>query len=61
MAKKEVYYGVKVGKVKGVYTTWSEAEEQIKGFKGAVYKKFNDYNSAYEFAYDVEACCNGLC
>ena len=55
MAKKEVYYGVKVGKVKGVYTTWSEAEEQIKGFKVAVYKKFNDYNSAYEFAYDVEA------
>lgn len=54
MAKKEVFYGVKVGVVKGVYTTWAEAEEQIKGFKGAVYKKFSDYNSAYDFAYDVE-------
>ena len=30
MAKKK-YYAVKVGKTPGIYGTWSECEEQIKG------------------------------
>ena len=37
MAKKK-YYAVKVGKTPGIYGTWSECEEQIKGFPGALYK-----------------------
>ena len=39
MAKRK-FYAVKVGKLPGIYQTWSEAEEQVKGFSGAEYKSF---------------------
>ena len=29
------YYGVRAGKVPGVYKLWSECQEMITGFKGA--------------------------
>lgn len=29
------YYGVRAGKVPGVYTQWSQCQEMITGFKGA--------------------------
>lgn len=37
---KAVYYGIKVGRRPGIYTTWREAELQVKGYTGAVFKKF---------------------
>ena len=40
MAKKKKYYSVAVGKKTGVFTTWSEAEAQVKGYPGAKYKSF---------------------
>ncbi|MEY8001433.1 viroplasmin family protein [Clostridium sp. Mt-5] len=43
------FYGVKEGKIPGVYNSWEDCEKQIKGFSGAVYKKFKDYDSALEF------------
>lgn len=43
------YYAVKVSKTPGVYTSWSECEEQVKGFKGAKYKSFNTFSYANEF------------
>ena len=46
MAKK--YYGVKVGRVPGVYENWNECEAQVKGFKGAEYKSFADELSAVQ-------------
>ena len=39
MAKKK-YYVVWKGKETGVFSTWAECSEQIKGFQGAVYKSF---------------------
>lgn len=39
--KGPVYYAVRVGRVPGVYTSWGEAELQVKGFQGAVHKKFS--------------------
>ena len=39
MAKRK-FYAVKVGKLPGIYQTWSQAEEQVKGFPGAEYKSF---------------------
>ena len=39
MAKKK-FYAVKKGVQPGIYTTWPEAEAQVKGFSGAVYKGF---------------------
>ena len=41
MAKnKKKFYGVKVGRVVGVYEAWDEAEAQVKGFEGALHKSF---------------------
>jgi ribonuclease HI len=39
MGKKK-YYAVAVGKRAGVYTTWPEAEKQVKGYPGARFKGF---------------------
>ncbi len=40
------YYGVKEGRQIGIYNTWSECEEQVKGYSGAVFKKFSNYEDA---------------
>ncbi|SCZ96600.1 BZ3500_MvSof-1268-A1-R1_Chr4-4g07466 [Microbotryum saponariae] len=40
---------VRRGRVEGIYTTWAEAEVQVKGFSGAKYKKFPDLRSAQEY------------
>lgn len=43
------YYAVKVGKIPGIYTTWSECESQVKGFSGAIYKSFSTIDDAEKF------------
>lgn len=48
MAKKK-FYAVKVGKIPGIYGTWSETEKQVKGFPGAVYKSFSTEEEAIRF------------
>ena len=34
------FYAVHIGKTPGIYKTWGECQEQVKGFSGAKYKKF---------------------
>ena len=46
-AKK--YYAVKVGKTTGIFETWEECEESVKGFPGALYKSFKDKAEAYAY------------
>lgn len=48
MAKKN-YYVVLVGRTPGIYTTWSDCEAQVKGFKGAKYKGFKTIQEAQEY------------
>ena len=43
------YYAVKKGKTSGIYETWKECEEQVKGYSGAEYKKFSTYEEALFF------------
>lgn len=43
------YYAVKEGKMPGVYETWAECEKQVRGYSGAIYKKFPTYEAAFEF------------
>lgn len=43
------YYGVKEGRNPGIYETWSECEREVKGFKGAKYKKFKTEEEALSF------------
>ncbi len=43
------YYAVREGKVPGVYKTWAECEKQVRGYSGAVFKKFSTYEEAFKF------------
>lgn len=42
---KAMYYAVKRGRKPGVYCSWNEAELQVKGYPGAIYKKFKTVNN----------------
>ncbi|MEW8973637.1 MAG: ribonuclease H family protein [Tissierellaceae bacterium] len=48
------YYGVKCGKNPGVYESWAECEAEVKGYRGAKYKKFKTYEEALNFVRDEE-------
>ncbi|KAL7735903.1 hypothetical protein ACLKA6_002353 [Drosophila palustris] len=43
------FYAVAKGRRVGIYANWAQCEEQVKGFKGAVYKKFNNRKEAEHF------------
>lgn len=43
------YYGVRKGRIPGVYTTWDIAKEQVDGFKGAQFKSFSSKKEAEEY------------
>lgn len=43
------YYAVKIGRIPGIYTSWSECLEQVKGFSGASYKSFTTKSEADKF------------
>ncbi len=40
------YYAVLAGKTPGIYTTWPEAQAQVVGFSGALYKSFKSEDDA---------------
>lgn len=43
------FYAVKFGRKTGIYTSWAECEQQVKGFKGASYKSFTTKEEAQQF------------
>jgi viroplasmin and RNaseH domain-containing protein len=43
------HYAVARGKITGVFTTWAECSNQVQGFKGAMFKKFDLESEAAEF------------
>ena len=43
------HYAVKVGRTTGVFPTWEECEKQVKGHKGAIFKRFNNHQDAINF------------
>lgn len=47
---KYLYYAVQAGFVPGVYPTWAEAQGQIKGYRHAKHKGFDDLAEAETFA-----------
>ncbi|KAF1332758.1 Ribonuclease, partial [Globisporangium splendens] len=46
---KNGFYAVASGRREGVFTSWTEAEAQVKGFKGAKYKSFPTRHDAEAF------------
>lgn len=47
--KKTSYYAVKNGFQQGVFTDWNECKKQVMGYKGAIYKKFDNFYDAQTF------------
>ena len=43
------YYAVAIGKEPGIYFTWKDCEQQVKGVKNAKFKKFNNEEEANQF------------
>lgn len=43
------FYAVRKGKTPGIYKTWDQCREQVQGYSGAEYKKFNTETEAKEF------------
>ncbi|NOL51677.1 viroplasmin family protein [Pelistega suis] len=46
---KQKFYAVRVGKTPGVYESWEECEQQVKGVSGAVFKSFSSREEANAF------------
>lgn len=46
------FYAVKNGRKTGIFLTWTECEQQVKGFKGALYKSFSTKEEAMSFLTD---------
>ena len=57
-AKPSKYYAVAKGRKPGVYESWAECEEQIKGYSGASYKAFKERIDAFKF-YEDAVCEHG--
>lgn len=48
------YYAVKSGKIPGIYFTWKDCESQVRGYSGAIYKKFTTIGEAEDFIKGIE-------
>ena len=48
MAKKN-YYAVRIGKIPGIYTSWEDCKAQVTGYKGAIFKGFEEKKDAEDF------------
>ena len=51
MSKK--YYVVLKGRQTGIFEDWNECEKSIKGFSGAEFKSFKNYDDAYDYCHCV--------
>lgn len=47
--KKNNYYAVRKGNKTGIFTTWKETQEHIKGYSGSEYKGFVTLEEAQEY------------
>lgn len=57
MAKTK-FYGVKVGNKPGVYKTWAECQQQVIGYKGALFKSFPTEREAKEYVEGIVSTDN---
>ncbi len=54
MNSKSKYYAVKIGRVPGIYRSWSECEKQVKGFPDCCHKSFKNLKDAQKFIGQIE-------
>ncbi|KAI0051199.1 hypothetical protein FA95DRAFT_1580754 [Auriscalpium vulgare] len=48
------FYAVKKGRCPGIYNTWDECVDQVRGFPGCVYRKCRSFESAEKWMRDEE-------
>lgn len=60
MATKSAFYAVKQGRKIGIYKSWNECLEQVKGYPKAVYKKFPTLGEAEAFLRGETATAKGV-
>lgn len=48
------FYAVKSGRTTGIFESWDECNNSIKGFTGAVFKSFNSREEAEAFLVDKD-------
>ncbi|MBF0714592.1 viroplasmin family protein [Gemella sp. GH3] len=48
------FYAVRNGRKIGIFETWEECNAQVKGYSGAKYKSFNNYNDAENYLLNDE-------
>ncbi len=48
--RRPAWYAVHRGRRTGVFGSWSEVWASVKGYKGAVHRKFSDHEKAWRFA-----------
>ncbi len=53
MEKTKKIYAVRQGRKVGLFYSWAECEQQIKGYSGAQYKSFTDPNEANQYLEQV--------
>ncbi|KAM9918544.1 hypothetical protein OXX59_008584 [Metschnikowia pulcherrima] len=49
LKSKMPYYAVAKGRSAGVYNSWSDCKDNVNGYSGATYKKFNTQSEAQNF------------
>jgi ribonuclease HI len=54
------YYAVAKGHNIGIYNFWNDCKEQILGYKGAVYKKFNNEKDAEEYILNIASVTSDI-
>jgi ribonuclease HI len=52
------YYSVKIGRIPGIYLTWKECEENIKGYSKSKYKKFKSIEKAEDYLKNTDLKTN---
>ncbi|MDR0545328.1 MAG: ribonuclease H family protein [Mycoplasmataceae bacterium] len=50
---KKTFYAVRIGRNPGIYESWLECEQQIKGFAGAMFKSFATIEEAQAFMHGI--------
>jgi ribonuclease HI len=54
------FYAVAKGRTTGILLTWPECQESVKGFSGAIFKKFDTKGDAEEFINSCKDCHKDL-
>jgi hypothetical protein len=49
-----MFYAVRKGREPGVYLTWKDCEERIRGFRGALFRKFASREDAEDYARGID-------